>query len=188
MSLTLNQANRVIRAPLAKTAKLNIKVIAAISIAFVSLAPSALAQDAWSEGGGPGRYVPLPFLLNEGVLDQETDLVWEQTPSNTPVTWQQAQNHCNSLVVGNRMGWRFPTIQELTSLLGRSVPPPAYLSPPFTFRSNWSIGAAIWSATTSAAVATQAWTMNLAGSVPTITKTALGLVWCVRFRQGVNPQ
>ena len=64
------------------------------------------------------------FLLvmnNEAVCDQETGLVWEQSPSTA---LQPAQAGlisalflgCYDKIVGGRKGWRWPNVQELTSL------------------------------------------------------------------------
>src|SRR5229473_7580307 len=46
------------------------------------------------------------------VRDNETGLVWEQSPSTSIFTWEDDQLHCNRLNVGNRIGWRLPTLQE----------------------------------------------------------------------------
>src|SRR5688572_1502638 len=58
-----------------------------------------------------------------GVLDKETGLVWEQSPdATTKSTWEVAQVVCNLKAVGNRKGWRVPSVNELASLLDPSNP------------------------------------------------------------------
>ncbi len=55
------------------------------------------------------------------VLDRETGLVWERSPSTDVNSWRDALRHCADTVHGNRMGWRLPTVDELTSLLDPSI-------------------------------------------------------------------
>jgi len=155
-------------------------------VALASLAPAALAQqDSWDR---KDRFQVLTPFAGQAVLDRETGLVWERAPSAQAFTWDQAQRRCNTLVVGNRMGWRVPTIQELTSIL--SVGSPNGLEPghPFTVVPPWNVGEVIWSATTSATNGNNAWVMNLSSNVFPSPKGSLSRCWCVRFRQGVNPQ
>ena len=118
----------------------------------------------------------------------ETGLVWEQSPSTSTLTWLAAQSRCNQLHVGNRKGWRLPTIQELTSLIDPNNPggnpdlPPGH---PFTNVQSSSY----WSATTYAAFVSSAWGVNFSvGAVTTFDKTDTLFVWCVRGGQGVDPQ
>jgi len=80
------------------------------------------------------RFVVLSNFNNEAVLDRETGLVWERSPSSAildillpvgqfggPTAWER----CVGLTIAGRMGWRVPSIQELTSLLDRSQQSPA---------------------------------------------------------------
>lgn len=167
--------------------------IAAMSV-FAPVAP-ALASGgtaAWDiTYPNAVRFVTLPALGNAAVLDKETDLVWEKSPSQGAHTWNSASNgandRCNRLVIGARMGWRLPTIQELTSVMDMTSGNNNLQNPAFTF-GVWNTGEAIWSATTDANATTQAWTMNLAGTLVKVNKGALARAWCVRFRQGVDAQ
>lgn len=107
-----------------------------IFVALISLAPSAFAQDAWDHNAS--RFQLLAPFANQAVLDRETGIVWERAPSPQAFTWDQAQKRCNALVVGNRMGWRVPTLQELTSVLSIGSPNnleaghPLYIRAPIT--------------------------------------------------------
>ncbi len=56
-------------------------------------------------------------LGGAAVLDKETGLVWEQAPNSDQASWLAAQPFCNDRTVGNRKGWRLPTVQELASLV-----------------------------------------------------------------------
>ena len=169
-----------------------------ISVALMSLVSPAFAghsTDPWAHQGS--RFVVLGAFTGQAVLDRETGLVWEKSPNLGAFTWLPstvgggssggAHDRCNRLVLGHRMGWRVPTIQELTSLLDQTVTG-FHLTPGHPFGPLWSIGEAIWSATTAADNTAGAWTMELLGSIVKVNKGALAHVWCVRFRQGVDPQ
>jgi hypothetical protein len=58
---------------------------------------------------------------NAAVFDGETGLVWEQSPETNVQNWLNAQARCNTKTVGNRQGWRPPTLQELASLVEPTV-------------------------------------------------------------------
>lgn len=158
-----------------------------VSVALMSLAAPAFAQDSWdTKITGANRFVVLVPFASAAVLDKETGIVWERSPAQTNFTWATAQNRCNRLVIGGRMGWRLPTIQELTSVL--SVGAPGGLEPRNPFNPINPISATIWSGTTSASNPAQAWVFGLSGNATFLDKTRLDGCWCVRFRQGVDPQ
>jgi hypothetical protein len=120
------------------------------------------------------------------VLDRETGLVWERSPDTTRHPWASAQSHCNTSGVGNRKGWRLPTLQELASLVDPTATSPGPTLPaghPFTAQ-----GDIYWSAT-SDIPGIFAWFVNfLNGSVTSAEKIGNEFVWCVRGGHGVDPQ
>jgi hypothetical protein len=63
------------------------------------------------------RFIVLSNFNSEAVLDRETGLVWEKTPSTDQMTISRAQFACSSRQTGGRMGWRLPKMDELFSLL-----------------------------------------------------------------------
>lgn len=50
------------------------------------------------------------------VTDHLTRLVWQQTPLNDTLTWEQALNYAEGLSLGGHDDWRLPNIKELRSL------------------------------------------------------------------------
>jgi len=122
------------------------------------------------------------------VRDNETGLVWEQSPSTSGFTWEGAQGQCNQLGVGNRKGWRLPTIQELASLVDPTQSNPA-LPAGHPFSNVQSSFPFYWSATTLATQAILAWGVHFgSGGVGDDVKTFPLFAWCVRGGQGVDPQ
>jgi len=124
------------------------------------------------------------------VLDRETGLVWEQSPSTALYTWSGAHTHCNSRVTGGRMGWRLPTFQELASLVDPdsiSMLPsghPFYDIQPFNY----------WSATTNDRLPGRAWVVFFGVRVEKTqaqpaAKSGELFTWCVRSgHPGVDAQ
>lgn len=51
------------------------------------------------------------------VLDRETSLVWEGVVQTTTHTWNSARLQCMSRTVGDKKGWRLPSVHELASLV-----------------------------------------------------------------------
>ncbi|HKR11667.1 MAG TPA: DUF1566 domain-containing protein [Pyrinomonadaceae bacterium] len=164
----------------------NVVLRIAILLALTSIASTAFGQDAWDQTS-TARFQVIAPLASQAVLDRDTNLVWERSPSTGAFTWFGAHDRCNRLVVGNRMGWRVPTIQELTSILSiGSAPDNLELGHPFI--NPPTLGLVIWSSTASAVNANNAWGMNLPGNVGGFPKGSLARCWCVRFRQGPDTQ
>lgn len=122
------------------------------------------------------------------VLDRETGLVWERSPSTTTQTWLNGQSNCNGMSTGGRLGWRIPTLQELASLVDRTQSNPS-LPSGHPFQNVQS--SSYWSATTTSFDASFAWVVAFgSGGVNIFLKSVSGSVflWCVRGGQGVDPQ
>src|SRR5262249_27665792 len=103
--------------------------------------------------------------------------------------------YCINLNAGGRTGWRLPTIQELLSLVDRSVSPGPALPAghPFTNVQSSEQSSDYWSATTRADASSFAWGVRFSnGLVPYGDKAQGGVgslfVWCVRGGQGVEAQ
>ena len=60
------------------------------------------------------------------VLDKETGLIW---PRNANIigqyNWLDANTLCHEFNLGNRIGWRLPRVEELSSLIDRSQSNPS---------------------------------------------------------------
>jgi hypothetical protein len=122
------------------------------------------------------RFTVLAAFGGAAVRDNNTGLVWEQTADGTTRTQPEATVYCASKTVGGTFGWRLPSVVELSSALDSSVP---NFSPPVFNGVNGNI---FWSATTNAAIPTQAWTVSFSGGgvVHSFVKGTSSWVWCVR--------
>jgi hypothetical protein len=132
------------------------------------------------------RFQVLTQFGNLAVFDRETGLVWEQSPERNDRNWLDAQARCNAKTVGNRLGWRLPTLQELASL----VEPTLRSRPTLPLNPFMDVRASIyWSATSAAGNPAFAWFVNFDnGQVGNTPKSDAHFVWCVRGGQGVDPQ
>ena len=168
------------------TLVLRILVLAAILFPLVPGPADAVDLQAWDQviPNAATRFKILPAFGNAAVLDRETQRVWERTAATaTPTTWVEAQTHCYTREVGGRMGWRLPTIEELTSLIDPSQPEGAVKLPP---GHPFEVGTTnYWSSTTSAGNPDAAWFVRLAsGDAQTALKIAPFRSWCVRGGHG----
>jgi hypothetical protein len=168
-------------------------ILIAIGTLTVFASVAAAQSQPWDKVIAKKRFIVLLDFNNQAVRDNETGLVWEQSPGTGNFGWAEAQSVCNTNPVGNRLGWRLPTIQELASLIDPSVPPPGPTLPvghPFSNVQSDSLNL-YWSATTFAGNTSVAWGVPFYnGGVNLGDKSASSnrLVWCVRGGQGVDPQ
>lgn len=151
------------------------------------------ATPSWDQKLTTNRFVVLANWNNEAVLDRETGLVWDRSPSTETVTQFIAVVKCIQLMRGGRSGWRLPGIQELQSL----VDPSAQASPglpaghPFT---NIVANALYWSLTTGIKEgffgdSVYVTRFDPDGGVGLINKTTPPHnYWCVRGGQGPDFQ
>jgi hypothetical protein len=123
---------------------------------------------------------------------QETGLVWDlRTNTSPPRSWSAAMEHCNRRLLGQRAGWRLPTLQELASLLD----PTQDLALPsgHPFLGVGAVPPVFWSASTKAETptpGTDAWLVTFTnhGGIGIADKGDTNQPWCVRSGQGVDPQ
>lgn len=135
------------------------RILQSLLSATVVLAVLGLRTVASAQTPAPGPYYALPAwdqtldaktrftilsnFASAAVLDRETGLVWEKQPASGKMYWQDALNHCNGLAIGNRMGWRLPSLQELASLFdagSKSIP----TGSPFTVSVGYYWSATRW--------------------------------------------
>ena len=136
------------------------------------------------------RFIVLANFGNAAVLDRETGLVWERSPSTELFTWHVAHVRCNEFVtLGNRLGWRLPTVNELASLVDPSRSDPALpAGHPFN---NVQLSDYYWSATTDSRIIDNKWVVGFFGDADVgnaRNKNDSRFVWCVRGGHGTDPQ
>lgn len=142
------------------------------------------------------RFVVLTNFGSQAVLDRETGLVWQRTPnSGVGRIWTDAGTGCNRLIVAGRMGWRLPSLAELSSLVEVGSDGAGYLPAGHPFegivQGDFRVG--YWSSTPyRVQPADAAWFVTFAVRGATIARPA-GFdnqfpVWCVRTGSGSQPQ
>ena len=127
-------------------------------------------------------------LSDDIVLDKETGLVWERSPSTDVMTWYAAIAYSYQKILGDRMGWRLPTIEELAPLADLTQNSETH---PFQ---NLEERESCWSSTTS--TSSQLNNCAICGMLnhPAGTVVSLGSdksgnwlrSWCVRGGKGYN--
>jgi hypothetical protein len=149
------------------------------------------ATPSWDQKLTTGRFVVLSNWNSEAVLDRETGLVWDRSPGTDRFIWENALFRCIDREVAGRKGWRLANIQELTSLLDMTVPPPGPLLPaghPFDIQPGSQF---YWSANSIPGTLTDLFARNLNltdGNINNVGKPQLSRAWCVRGGQGTDIQ
>jgi hypothetical protein len=137
------------------------------------------ADDGDATGCNSSRFKCV--LDGEAVLDMETGIVWEKSPSQTKSDFVSAQEHCYGLTKGERKGWHMPTIEQLTSLVDTSGIDGLTLPSGHPFTNVQSL---YWSATTVTDYTTTAWGVYFTtGNMRPFTKDLHSWAWCVRGGQ-----
>ncbi|MDH5576008.1 MAG: DUF1566 domain-containing protein [Nitrospirota bacterium] len=149
----------------------------------------------WFSGGGVPRFEVLKDavliggavqLVEWGVLDRETGLVWEKAPditagpfNNGRQDWNAARRHCADREVAEKKGWRLPSFTELASLVRTAASAPPLVHGANLFDNIQLSG--YWSATTVAGTPANAWGVGFViGDVGNDLKGNPNSVWCVR--------
>ena len=140
---------------------------------FVSGATPAEAAESQNP-----RFTVLESMNNEGVLDNETGLVWETIPVRATTVWKNAAGICAKKTVGGKKDWRLPTLKELETLADRTVYPPRLpAGHPF---SNVEFHG-YWTSTEHEDYSFSAWDVNFDyGPIGNDFKINKNFVWCVR--------
>ena len=126
------------------------------------------------------RFTILPSLNNEAVLDKDANLIWELSPTPTPVTWNEARATCVNRSTGGQKGWRLPAPAEMRSLVGPAVDSPIPHIPPGHPFLNIQ-PTAYWTVVPEANQPTYARYVDaFLGNVLSFIKIYTYPVWCVR--------
>jgi hypothetical protein len=122
------------------------------------------------------RFTVLAAFNNEAVRDNETGLVWERSPATTAEPWFNTRGACAIKNVGGRIGWRLPSLPELSSLVDPSASPGLTLPVGHPFS---NVQGEYWSGST--VLGTNAWEVSFFdGLVRSPLQTSLRRAWCVR--------
>jgi hypothetical protein len=90
----------------------------AVSFLLLAAAPALAKPPAWDRKiDSPKRFKLLKAFDSDAVLDQETGLVWERVPDPELTSWSSAFIRCATLTIGQRGGWRLPTVYEIRTLV-----------------------------------------------------------------------
>ncbi len=148
-----------------------------------AIAAPALDLKTWDQKiAGASRFTVLESFDDLAVLDTETGLVWQRTPSQFAVHWGSARSLCWEIGTAGRQGWRLPEAHELMTLVGASGGLGVQLPSNHPFLDVQSLS--YWTATSY--YPETARTVNMfTGVTSAALKEQAGVhFWCVRGRGG----
>ena len=151
-------------------------------------AQTAQPIPAWDHQiAGAARFVLLTDFGSAAVLDRETGLVWERSPTTATFTYNSATLQCLNLTTGGRKGWRLPSIFELSTLIDPTVASPGPTLPAGHPFRNVSKPLWFWSSTRDSGTQ-YPWGLNtMDGMVLMYFQGASGMhAWCVRAPSSDN--
>lgn len=141
----------------------------------------------------PSWYQILPadkrFVLvmnDEAVLDKETGLVWERSPSTYKFNWVEAIYTANNKIIGSRKGWRLPAVEELATLVDPSQQSPSIpaSSPFIDIQSDMYWSASVYTLAPAGIAQGVHFTDGTVANVANKSNTYY--IWCVRGGYGYN--
>ena len=157
-----------------------------LSTALVLAASSAgaVSPQSWDRvlPDGAKRFKVIPQMGDEAVLDKETGLVWQRSPSAASTfDWGTSAALCIGTAIGGRRGWRLPSAWELMTLKDPAQSNPA-LPPNHPFQGVVT-DTIYWTSTASASDANGALALGFSNGgqgIITTARSTVGLRWCVR--------
>lgn len=128
------------------------------------------------------RFEILAEFNRDAILDHETQLIWERSPSVRGTGWTHAPLLCATKTVGGRKGWRLPTFLELMTLVdpsGEKYAAGTVLPTGHPFQGIKPDS--YWTVTSSSSDARHAYAVDfVAGDIATQQKSRISSYWCVR--------
>lgn len=131
-------------------------------------------------------------VFNAGTATQADDLVWDKEtgliwPRNAGIggaamNWFDANTTARGLKLATRIGWRLPTVEELSSLVDTRRNPALPSGHPFL---GIQVAAGYWTSTNAENPPGSGWFVNLgSGDAGLALKTISNFVWPVRAGRG----
>jgi uncharacterized protein DUF1566 len=154
-----------------------------VGILLLSVPAVGLPSDPRTNVQAQGsRFQILEEYKGEAVLDTETHLIWERTPSSAETAWANASLRCALTSTGGRLGWRLPSFLELMTLVEPA--PPATATKPSLPASHPFRGVRAdpyWTTSSQDTDPTNAYAIDfLRGDVTSQRKNQAHAWWCVR--------
>jgi hypothetical protein len=120
---------------------------------------------------------------NDAVLDRETGLVWQRSPTTFAASWIVAGSFCEGAETGGRSGWRLPSMEEIRSLADPSAGSEPFLPPGHPF-ADVQPNQDYWTANSGSATIARTFGFGLSGG--SADKSLTRIYWCVRGGSGFD--